>query len=343
MDISKYTKLQTLQAIEAYWKKKGDSEERRRYLGASAIGHHCDRKLWYDFRHCTDEDFSGRLYRLFNRGHREEATFVEELRAIGCEVHETDENGQQFGVVSVDGHFRGHTDGAAVGIPDAPKTWHLLEFKTSSAKEFKKLEKDGVEKAKPVHYAQMQVYMYLTGLTRALYLVVNKDNDELYGERIEQDKGVGEGLIKKASRIIYASRPPERCTDRPDTFACKFCSAKSLCWNNSGSDSAVDIKELSCRQCAHSTPNKEGSWTCEKTGGEANEVCDHMVFIPELINFAEPTNFFEDHGIIEFTTESGNVFYHGPLNSSRDTKIHTAKDLINLPKTLVDLPSETDK
>ena len=106
---------ETVQAIKAYWKTRGDSEPARGYLGASSIGIECSRELWYSFRKCSEPSFDGRMYRLFNRGHKEEARFVEELRGIGCEVHEFDENGNQFKVIACDGHFLGHTDGAVLG------------------------------------------------------------------------------------------------------------------------------------------------------------------------------------------------------------------------------------
>jgi hypothetical protein len=51
----------------------------------------------------------------------------------------------------------------------------VVEFKTHSAKSFRKLVQRGVAEAKPQHWAQMQVYMQLTGLTRALYVAVCKD------------------------------------------------------------------------------------------------------------------------------------------------------------------------
>ena len=55
----------------------------------------------------------------------------------------------------------------ALGLLEAPKTWHVVEFKTHSAKSFRELAAKGVAEAKPQHWAQMQVYMHLTGITRA--------------------------------------------------------------------------------------------------------------------------------------------------------------------------------
>ena len=63
------------------------------------------------------------------------------------------------------------------GLPGAEKTVHMLEVKTSSDKLFKVLQKEGVEKAKPEHFAQMQIYMKWSldqfcadGCKRALYV-----------------------------------------------------------------------------------------------------------------------------------------------------------------------------
>jgi hypothetical protein len=148
----------TVAAIyEAYVDSHDEIE--RTYLGASIIGDECERKLWYGFRWTTPpEQFDGRMLRLFQTGHREEARMIDDLRRSGVEVWETDpETGRQWGVEEVGGHFRGHLDGVALGVKEAPRTAHLLECKTHNAKSFAKLRAEGVRKSKPLHYAQMQV------------------------------------------------------------------------------------------------------------------------------------------------------------------------------------------
>lgn len=170
----------TVAAIYAWHKAKGDAEPQRGYLGASIIGHDCDRYLWYTFRACVKRDFSGRIYRLFQTGNLAESRFVAELEGIGCEVVSHDEAGKQIEVLAIGGHFSGHLDGMALGVPEAPKSWHVCEFKTHNDKSFGALQKAGVQKSKPLHYAQMMVYMGLTKVDRALYLAMNKDTDEIY-------------------------------------------------------------------------------------------------------------------------------------------------------------------
>lgn len=249
-------RTQTTRAIYAWREAQESKNPPRQYLGASVIGHACERNLWLSFRLAGREKFDGRMLRLFDRGQREESTFVSELRGIGCTVHDTQPDGSQFAVSTLGGHFRGHMDGCAIGIPEAPETWHVLEFKTSSAKAFKELEAKGVTVAKPMHYAQMQVYMALTGMTRALYLVVNKDNDQIHQERLEYNADHAKALLERAERVIFSPEPPLRLSEDPAWFECKFCHFHAQCHGTAAPD-------VNCRTCAHSTPERDGTWTCE--------------------------------------------------------------------------------
>ena len=54
----------------------------------------------------------------------------------------------------------------------------MLEIKTHNAKSCGTLKRQGVQKSKPRHWAQMQTYMGMAQLKRALYFAVNKDTDE---------------------------------------------------------------------------------------------------------------------------------------------------------------------
>ncbi len=46
----------------------------------------------------------------------------------------------------------------------------------------------GVEKSKPIYWAQCQIGMHLAGLDRCYFFAVNKNTDEMYGERIKLNK-----------------------------------------------------------------------------------------------------------------------------------------------------------
>jgi hypothetical protein len=74
-----------LEDIDSYCVRTYDGGHRS-HLGASLIGRECKRYLWYVFRWCLHEKTTGRQQRLFNRGHREEARFIEWLEGIGFKV-----------------------------------------------------------------------------------------------------------------------------------------------------------------------------------------------------------------------------------------------------------------
>jgi hypothetical protein len=212
----------------------------RPHLGASQIGAQCERALWYSYHHCKLPAFSGRMLRLFETGKREEERIIRELRRAGVYVCDLGNDGNQIRFEMFGGRFAGSIDGMVVGIPEAPKTPHLLEIKTANDKSYKQMLKNGVEHSKPLHYAQMQVYMGAVGLKRALYIVVNKNTDEIYSERIELNSKIYKQLIDKAERIVTSDFPLERC----ESFSCRFCDFKAICeWD--------ELPDINCRCCCH--------------------------------------------------------------------------------------------
>ncbi|MBU3748394.1 MAG: oxidoreductase, partial [Burkholderiaceae bacterium] len=217
----------------------------RAHLGASLIGKDCERALWFDFRWVTRARHHGRLLRLFETGQLEEARLVQNLRRTGATVLEVDpDTGRQFRVEAHGGHFGGSLDGLAINLLEAPKTWHVLEFKTHSVKSFNDLLAKKVQGSKPLHVAQMQTYMHLTGLTRALYVAVCKDTDDIYVERLEVDHAFAQGLLGKAKRVIFAATPPAGISKDPTWYQCRMCDHAPVCHVNQVNAAAA---EINCR------------------------------------------------------------------------------------------------
>ena len=335
---------ETVQAIYDSYKKTGDARPSRGYPGASIIGHECTRYLWYQFRQCCKPEFTGRMYRLFATGDLEELRFTNDLITIGCEVHDTDENGEQFEVNALGGHFSGHMDGCARGIPGAPKTWHVLEYKTHNAKSYVKLCKDGVKVSKPRHYAQMQIYMHLTGMRRALYLARNKDTDHLYAERVKYNNIHAEAYMERANEIITASTALDRISSREDDWQCCYCDASTICWSEIDNMSAValPVPSLSCRQCCHATPDtsdavSDARWTCEHGMTlcieDQERACNRMLILPDLIGFADTVSTGSESGgipkWIRFkNTSDGKEWIHGEGGFSAKELMITPRDLL---------------
>lgn len=304
---------QTVNAIYSWWTNKLPRVSRR--LGASQLGQECEKRLWLSFRWATNgEAFDGRMLRLFNRGHREEPLFVEELRGIGCKVQDIDPStGEQFEFTACGGHLVAKIDGVALGVPEAPKTWHNLSFKTINAKGHAVLVKNGVQKEKPEYWAQNQIEMRLSGLERTLYLSACKDDDSLYGERIHADAAEGERLEAKAERIIFAQEPLPGISDDAAFYKCKFCPASKVCHTS-------QLPQVSCRTCLHATPEKDGDgrWSCAKWGADIpldaqRAACASHLYVPVLLKrWGEVSDASADEGWVEYKAADGFVFRNGP-------------------------------
>lgn len=272
----------TVSAIYAAYEARQE-DGFRDHLGASGIGAECERAIWYSWRWATRARHTGRLLRLFQTGHLAEARFVSDLRKIGVTVMDVNpDTGRQWTLRDISGHFGGSMDAVGIGFPEAPKAWHVCEFKTHSAKSFAGLVKDGVEKSKPQHWAQMQVYMHLADIDRAFYLAVNKDTDELYQERIRRDQEAGLRLLAKAERIIGSAQPPERISLDPAWYQCRFCDHAAVCHGDA-------MPDRHCRSCLHSTPVGDGEWHCERMASSLSSTqqrqgCVAHLFIPGLVH-----------------------------------------------------------
>ena len=302
---------QTVAAIFKAYEDRAD-DGNRPHLGASLIGHSCARYLWLTFRWAGVEQFSGRLLRLFDTGQREEARLIEDLRRIGVQVVDRQPDGRQFKVEACGGHFGGSMDAAGVGFPEAPRTWHVIELKTSNTKAFKQLQKDGVRAAKPMHFAQMQIYMHLTEMERAAYLCVSKETDDIYFERIERDDVEAARLMERAAAIVFAAEPPTGLSADPAWWECKFCPFHAHCHGTAA-------PAPTCRSCAHATPLRGGGWACEEpkrprpldTAAQRAGCESHRVIPILLRNWADPID-AQDGAVVYRNTLTGNEFVNGP-------------------------------
>lgn len=324
----------TVPLIYEHYRQSNESGRLSRTVPCSMLGEECMRKLWYLFHQACKPNFDGRMYRLFETGQLEEARLVQDLRAIGVQVSMGDKDGKQWEVTALGGHLKGKLDGAALGIPEAPKAWHVLEFKTHNDKSYKKLVKEGVKGSNWKHWVQCQIYMHLTGMHRALYLAKNKNTDELYAERIAYDKDCAERHIRRAQDIISSDGPPERPVDRSDNFLCRFCDARDICWPE-GRSVALPIPALTCRVCVHANPHEKGEggqWHCKKHGttsppGQELVPCAAHLTHPGLLPFAEPKDYVSGPPEkIVFHNERDHITWeHGPQTA------HSSENLMRLP------------
>ena len=228
--------------IEALLDEALESEHQassqRDYLGASRLGAACERQLQYEYAKApmdTDKAFTGRLLRIFERGHRTEDMVMRWLRLAGFILKTEDANGHQFGFSLAGGRLRGHVDGVLVAGPEGFSYPALWENKCLGSKAWREVQKHKLAIAKPVYAAQVALYQSYLGLHEhpALFTAVNADTMEIYAELIPFDGGLAQRMSDRGARVIQATELGEllpRSFNDSTHFECKFCAWAERCW-----------------------------------------------------------------------------------------------------------------
>lgn len=212
--------------VDAAIEKRASEKEARDYMGVSSIGKDCAREIWYSY-HRPIKITDPRVNRIFQFGHLLEDYVITLLRDAGMQVFTEDENGEQFGFV--DGHIAGHIDGVITGLPESTMP-HLLEIKSANAKRFEAFKAEGFKSDKG-YWTQVQVYMLKMQLENCLVVVINKDNCELYFERVKLDKKFAEMQLLRAKELAELSETPMRQYSKSTFWKCRMCNYNEVCWN----------------------------------------------------------------------------------------------------------------
>jgi len=244
----------------------------RSHLGASQIGDPCRQKLWLGFRNCDYKVHTGRMQRLFNRGHKEEPRVRDYLEGAGIKFQTLLEfynwKTEQHQFSSGMGHFGGSCDGIVTMPTGVGVKGNLVwECKTyGKATEFKGLFETGVQSVKPIHYAQMVLYCHKFNCNHALYTAVLKSNDEIYYEILPANPEFAMQLEDKSLEIITSQQSLPKLGASAAYYKCKFCDFSGVCHGG---------KEVlrSCRSCQNARAVDNGQWECSLYGIIPKEHC----------------------------------------------------------------------
>lgn len=256
---------------EAEYKERGSGSGDVAYnrIGAGYIGTPCDRELAFRYHRFPKEVREGGypkgpLGRHAQAGHWTEARTADWLRYAGFQIKTfvSDEHGEpvmemgkpkQLGFKAAKcletGKFRlaGEFDGVITALPDAlpdgidrdlaatlldvpmPCIW---ESKKGTDKKWKKFKKEGVKKADPKYYGQLQTNMAYSGIEATLFSMLNLDTMEYYWEHVKPDLEVAQKLTDRAVRVMQSADPFEFAplSANPATYhECKFCDFQGAC------------------------------------------------------------------------------------------------------------------
>lgn len=305
-----------------------------RRLCTTQLGTPCDRALWYAFRWSSNPVFVARQIRCMDMARTEGERFICDLKAIGCTVYTDCGEFPEIG-----GHLVAKPLAVAEGIPEAPKTPHLVMTSADDPTMFSGIQHDSVANFRPPHHLSMQVSMKLMGLTRAVYLICNRVSGSIHAERVRYDAKVAEACIDRAKRIIAAPQPPKRVEDNyANNWTCQQCPYVDQCQNTE----TTTVPAVNCRTCLHSTPEiKEGErmglWKCSKharyiVSDEQAKACDDHLFVPMTINGTEVVDAGQDAGgdWVMYRTAEGAEFVN-----SKQAGAYTSKELAMLPRDAI--------
>jgi hypothetical protein len=203
----------------------------RPYLGASIVGAECLRKVQYDWW-CTPTH-SARVRELFSRGHYFEERSRQLLSKAGFKFAPS----EALAFSAINGLLRGHADGIIIAGPDlrADLSYPLLwEHKAVNAKNWRALERDGLEETFPQYAAQVALYQaYLDATNPALFTALNTDTCERLHFWVPFDAERAQAWSDRAVTIIEATRAGEllpRFTGDDGDWHCKACTHYKRCW-----------------------------------------------------------------------------------------------------------------
>lgn len=265
------------EAINKFYEDNQETRHSNR-VSPSNLGEECAAKLWYDRRWVSPpEKHDGRMVRLFQRGHDEEAKIVKMLRNAGWTVREIDPaTGKQYSILDFNGHLKGKLDGIGSHPEFTNGVDILLEFKSYNTKRFSVITHKPLKTEDPKYYGQIVLYMMYYNLPACLFFPVNKNDDDIHPLVFTRDDKFAKELLNKADTIINSRVRPARIAESPAYWKCKSCRHIDVCHRNKP-------VLINCRSCENCYPTENGKFYCSRWD---NVIPDEA--IPQGCNYHKP-------------------------------------------------------
>ena len=300
-----------LDAIDAHLEAQQRKERPRRYLGGSAIGDECRRKVFYGFRWSSPVRIGAMGLKAIADGHATEALMIQRIRSVeGVELW-VEEDGSQIGFSDMGGHFQGNVDGIIQHDSIGTAVWECKAVNVKKFDKFKKLKDadpdTALQKWDTTYYGQAQVYMHYLGIERHYLTVSSPGGRDASSVVTHYNAPYAEQLVEAARGIIFGNQPAPRLSGDPSWYQCKFCPHHAICHG-------TDLPQVNCRTCAFSTPLPEGGWRCEKHDTKLDDDTQHTGcqkhrYHPKLLSGIPEDQ--DADGNIRYTMNSGETYLDG--------------------------------
>ncbi|NTU68948.1 MAG: hypothetical protein HGB02_08725 [Chlorobiaceae bacterium] len=221
-----------------------EESQRRHYLGASVVGHECERYVQFQLlaAHGLIERKrpEARNLRIFDRGHTYEAKARKWLKDAGF-LFGTTRTGRSF--QDFGGEYRGSVDDVVTGWREIltrngvicpielPALW---ECKCLGSKYWKQVVDKGLKEYSSTYWGQIHQYMAYLELPRCLYTVINADTMEMHHTIYNYDEveaQLGRARVHGVITATNEGRWCQRCSGDRNFYKCKWCDFREACWS----------------------------------------------------------------------------------------------------------------
>lgn len=214
--------------------------QRRGYLGASVVGHDCERFVQYSLMAARGmikrKKPAARNMRIFDRGHTYEAKARQWLQDAGF-IFGKPPKGMNF--TDFNNQFAGNVDDVVTGwrlqyLIDCPiQIPALWECKCLGSKYYKQIVEKGLKEYSSTYWGQIQMYMHYIEIPRCLYTVINADTMEIHHKVYDFDPfeaGLGRARVASVITATDEGRMCQKCSNDQNFYKCKWCDFFSECW-----------------------------------------------------------------------------------------------------------------
>lgn len=213
--------------------------ERKYNVSPSSLGDDCLRRIQYQTTKVAGLPPTGKLLRIFARGHIFEEYVAMLLCNAGFDLRVVNpEDNRQYGFQIANGQIRGRLDGIIMDGPYLPGLIYpcVWECKALGVKGWNSCVEKGMEVAYPKYAAQVGLYQaYMEHENPSLFTALCADTMELHHEPVPFNIERAQWASDRGVQILEANRCGEllpRAGSDPEKYPCRFCDFREHCFND---------------------------------------------------------------------------------------------------------------
>jgi len=178
----------------------------------------CPRAIFFKFKNAPREEIAAKVLRMFDHGDHVHQLIMKPLLSVR-EIHvvASEVNIPPQEIIS----------GRSDAILSDGKEMYVLDIKSMNSMIFRTLKEPKEENVN-----QVQLYLHYFKIKKGILLYVNKDSLEIKEFIVEYDKKRSDSLLEALTNLkkqIDKNIVPERITDYPSSWQCRYCQFKDVC------------------------------------------------------------------------------------------------------------------